>query len=322
MIFVPFETALDRPALMIDRISAAYDPAQPDNYDGVVQAASRLLRISFTETITLSDARWADLVEPVAPLLLSNPETVRSGDKQFAAGPLELTAADVGPYLEARASEGESDLTRLNRQSLLWEAWLAKIKATGSEDAIPGEVKTGIGRYVATLANGEVLYETLAVSPLGPEPPRPLGYFPASKAVINQVTVAVPFPFSAGPGERFPVRVLNGVKGEIVPTSVTDPLVANMAQIDVIGNARKFGQETTVIEYYDPANRTYAETARNALGGGEIKLREGVSEPYTLTITVGSDVMHALEAGVPPDGTGSSVPGSVASDPPAGGTGD
>ena len=28
-----------------------------------------------------------------------------------------------------------------------------------------------------------------------------------------------------------------------------------MAQIDAIGNAGKFGQETTTIEYYDPANK-------------------------------------------------------------------
>jgi hypothetical protein len=319
VIFVPFETALDRPKANIDRISTAYDPTKPDDYEGVIQATSSVLRISFTETIVVSDTRWADLVEPVAPLSLSNPDSVRSGDRSFASGPIELGAADIGPYLDARTRDDELEDNRLNRHGLLWQAWISKVKASGREDAIPGEVESGIGRFVATLAQGDAEYLTLPVAPVGEVPDRPMGYFPVPEAIVSLITEAVPFPFSAGAGERFPVRVLNGVKGEIVPTSVTDPLVANMAQIDVIGNARKFGQETTVIEYYDPANLTYAETARNALGGGEVKLREGVSEPYALTITIGADVLHALEAG---GGTGVTVPGSVTSDPPQGGTGD
>jgi hypothetical protein len=92
-----------------------------------------------------------------------------------------------------------------------------------------------------------------------------------------------------------------------------------------MGNASKFGQETTLIEYYKPEDREKAEKARDALGGGEVKLREGVVESYALTITVGADVMHALEAGVsgtPGDLDGGSTDTTAVLDGGAGGTGD
>jgi hypothetical protein len=321
VIFIPLDTKLDRPAFYIQKLRDAYQPGQLLNVAG---ATERLLYMSFTETIEINDSRWQELVEPVAPLTITNPGTVQFGDKTFPAGQLDLAAADVGPYLQARNDNNEQDeLDRMNRHRLVWEAWIGKVAASGRPDAIPGEVDSGIGRLVSTLAAGEPAYETLPVVPLPPENGvQP--YLPEVAVINEMITQAVPFPFSSGPGERYTVRLLNGVKGEFLPTSVTDPLVANMAQIDIMGNALTFGQETTLIEYYNPADKVHAERAREALGGGEIKLRKGLVEPYALTITVGADVMHALEAGV--TGTTGDVNGgstdTTALEGDAGGTGD
>jgi hypothetical protein len=322
VIFIPLDTELDRPAFYIKKVRDAYQPGQLGN---VAAATERLLYMSFTETIEMNDTRWQEMIEPVAPLTIQNPDEVQFGDTTFGAGQLDLAAEDVGPYLQATSGNEQDELDRMNRHRLVWEAWIAKVAASGSPDAIPGEVETGIGRFVSTLAEGEPTFETLPVTPLPKVPDAPQTFLPEVANINDVVTQAVPFPFASGPGERYTVRLLNGVKGEFLPTAVTDPLVANMAQIDMMGNASEFGQETTLIEFYRPQDRESAEKAQAALGGGEIKLREGVVEPYALTITVGADVMHALEAGIsgaPGDLDGGSTATTIAQDGEAGGTGD
>jgi hypothetical protein len=322
VVFIPLDTELDRPAFYIKKVRDAYQPGQLGNVTG---ATERLLYMSFTETIEINDTRWQELIEPVAPLTITNPDEVQFGDATFGAGQLDLAAADVGPYLQATSNNEQDELDRMNRHRLVWEAWIGKVAASGRPDAIPGEIDTGIGKFVSTLAQGEPTFETLPVTPLPKVDGGPQTFLPEVANINDVVTQAVPFPFSSGPGERYTVRLLNGVKGEFLPTTVTDPLVANMAQIDIMGNASKFEQETTLIEYYKADDRESAEKARAALGGGEIKLREGVVESYALTITVGADVMHALEAGVsgaPGDLDGGSTETTVALGGEAGEAGD
>ena len=116
----------------------------------------------------------------MAPLALVSPESVRAGDKQFADGQIELAKEDVGPYLRARANDSESDLNRMNRQRLLWEAWINKVAASGEEDAVPSEVETGIGRFVTTLAKGQgdVAYATIPVTGAPPDANGVQGFVP------------------------------------------------------------------------------------------------------------------------------------------------
>lgn len=305
VIFVPIDTRLEEPAFLVDRLRLAYqDGEYRAGMDAVV---GRLLGIGFTEVVEVDDARWAALVAPVAPLAVENPDAVSSDGDRFASGPLALEADQVGSYLLAKAGDEESDLNRMNRQELLWRSWLASVGASDQPDPVPGETDAGIGRFVSTLARGTVDYQVLPVVPVsgsGPDQVDGRTVFAAdAEAVGEVVTAAVPFPVGGGAGQRYRVKVLNGVRGEVVPTAVTDRLVAAGAQIDVLGNARRFAQDTTTVEYYDASHADDAEAVRDALDAGEVELRQGLTDSIDVTVTVGSDVLDALD------------PGSDASDP-------
>src|SRR5690606_21977279 len=100
------------------------------------------------EMATIDDARWAELVAPVAPIRLDNPDAVEG----FPAGPIELAPEEVGPFLASR-DDDERPVAALIRHEVFWEAWLAQLEGSG-EGAVPGEVATGLGRFVRGLAAG------------------------------------------------------------------------------------------------------------------------------------------------------------------------
>ena len=124
----------------------------------MVTGLRSLIGIGVSEVIVVDDARWAELVAPVAPLTIQNPDTVG----EFPAGPLTLEAEQVGPYLDARA-EGESELARPFRQQLFFEAWADAVAASSAAAAVPGEVESGIGRFMRGVANGPRQIATLPV---------------------------------------------------------------------------------------------------------------------------------------------------------------
>src|SRR5690606_30999117 len=64
--------------------------------------------LGLDELVTIDEARWAELVAPVAPIVIDNPNELDG----FPLGRLELVPDQVGAYLAARA-EGESEGTRL-----------------------------------------------------------------------------------------------------------------------------------------------------------------------------------------------------------------
>jgi hypothetical protein len=257
------------------------------------------MTIGFTEVVELDGARWAELVAPVAPLTVDNPDDVVGVDADggesivFPAGELQLDAASVGPWLDLKG-EGETDLNRMVRHELFWRAWLDALAASDDPAAVPGEGDAGIGRFVRALAAGSTDEETLPVSEV--EAPEGLERFVGDRdAIATLVASAVPYPLSPGPGKRVRVRVLNGTEHEGLPGEVAQVLVPAGAEITIVGNADRFDHETTVVRYGDPGQEAAAERLSEALGVGEVELDRRSNDAVDVTVVLGRDYVEAAD---------------------------
>jgi hypothetical protein len=268
-------------------------------------ATTIMLGFGFDELTMLDDARWAELVGPVAPLGFDSPDRVRV--PAFPVGPIMLAATDVGPYLAAQ-NDSESDLTRLARHDAFWRAWLAAIAASAAPGAVPGETATGIGRFIHTLAAGPVAIDTLPVT--------------ATTAVGDVFTVkqdaasallssAVPFPTSTVDTPRIRVRLLDGVGASASGLTLAGAavLVPAGAEVAIVGNADRFGYDTTVVRYNDDADKPAAEALQRAIGLGTVERGNILDDVVAVTIVLGND--FAAQYGSSTDGTSTSPPTST-----------
>jgi LytR cell envelope-related transcriptional attenuator len=250
-------------------------------------AVQSVLGIGVTEAVVVDDQRWADLVAPVAPLTLTNPDELPG----FPAGPLSLTADQVGPYLDARR-EGERDLGRLYRHQLFWEAWATAVAADAANPGVvPGEVDVGIGRFVRGLGNGPVQIATLPVEEHpNPNPAGEMLYDVDPDEVDTFVSGLVPFPTGDVEGARTRVRLLDGTGDPEHVMRAAPMVVPASAEIVVAGNADRFDYTTTEIRYHDPTQRAAAERIRDSLGVGEVVDDPRPAEAFDVTIVLGNDI--------------------------------
>ncbi|CAN5252471.1 hypothetical protein BH18ACT4_BH18ACT4_09340 [soil metagenome] len=303
VLFVPIETLTDPDTheFGFDRLSGAF---LLGGLDGVRGATSQLLGTSFSDSVEVDSERWAELVAPVAPLVLENPDDVGAEDDDgepevvFPAGTLTLQADDVGRYLALR-DPNETDTARLARHQLFWEAWLKSVAAASDlATAVPGEGGGGVARFVRGLATGDVAFETLPVEPeaslLGAE-----GLAAAPDTVAEVVSRMVPLPTAPSPGGRVRVRVLNGTPEEEATREVIARLVPAGAEISVVGNADRFTYLTTAVTFSDGAREGDARRMREALEIGSVAFERSANDSVDVTIVVGLDFL--VEAGLKSD---------------------
>lgn len=292
VILVPLETAVRSPAYGVDRIGRAYDVLKARPADGRKQVAfqvSATLNVGIDEVVELDGRRWAQLVEPFGGLTIENPEPVQLDGEEIPSGKVTLTPEQVGPFLAARAGE-EGALNQMNRQALVWTAWLDAVRSAGSEVTLPGEQDSGIVRFATALAKGDV-----AVDPL-PGKSGAEGSFVVDDGELTDLIVdAVPAPTSAYPGSRAAVRVLNGWAPEPIPDEVLRSIVHVQGSINSIGNGPAFGRKTSLIVYSDPAARGHAELLKVALGGlPTVQLDRTADDQVDLTLILGKDVIDEM----------------------------
>ena len=273
-------------------LAAAYDTG---GLAGIRDATALLVGIGFDETIEVDGDRLATLAAPVAPIAVDNPDDVEGEDENgkavtlFPAGRVDLTAEQVAVYLAARGAE-ESDLARLVRQQALWEGWLAAVAASADPGVVPGEIEVGIGRFVRGLAAGAVRYETLPVAAAPPDIAGEGELFQAQPAAVSAVVAdIVPFPVSPVPGARPRVRLLDGGPDVARRDVAAHILVRAGAEVDIVGNADRFGYLSTSIVYYDPAREADATRLRDALGVGEMRFEPADSDRTDVTVVLGAD---------------------------------
>jgi hypothetical protein len=261
----------------------------------------RLLERGDPSVLRVDQSLWSQLTAPVAPIEVANPDTVEVFDDEgglvarFAAGGLQLEADAVGVYLAARGS-GESDLNRMLRHQVLWEAWIDAVRDDGTDDAVPGETDTGLGRYVRTFARGvagfvPVRAGTFVVPGADDE------LYQVDEEWLSQLVAAmVPFPRSPQPGGRPVIDVLDGTGTAGASLRVAKDLARQGAEIRTVGNGPTFDYVETHILYYDAEQGAAAEAMREALGAGATELRENPDEVATVTVILGTDVVGGLDS--------------------------
>jgi hypothetical protein len=272
---------------------------------GVRTGLANVMGMGLAEISEVDGDEWARLIEGIAPLSFTNPDAVSNGTRTFAAGPMTLGPADVGVYLAASAT-GESDLNRLVRTELLWEAWLAALSTAGT-DAIPGETDTGLGRFLRVLSGGVATVDALPVDEMVDAEPNARGrgrFSPRAEDIALLVASHVPLPTGPAAGVRPRVRLLNGTTDRGVIGAAAQVLVGASAEITILGNAEMFGLARTEVTYYTDAFEDEARALAEALGNASVMQESrapAAADVIDLTVRIGAD-FGAIGDGASGDG--------------------
>ena len=260
------------------------------------QLAANVVGLSFEETVLLSSDAFTQFVTPVTPLTIDNPDRLVEVDSRgrstmvFPAGRLALQAVDIPRYLAMR-NPHETDVARLARQQLVWQAWIAAVQTSSNPNVVPGETTSGLGRYLRGLAKGSVQYSTLPGAPTTDPSTGDETFEPDTTRINDLMASLVPLPTPANPGDRVRTRVLSGVGPVDVTALVNAHPVPPNAQISIVGNADRFDYATTKIVYYDDSFETAARETQQLLGVGEVTKSATSFDTEDLTVIIGQDLV-------------------------------
>jgi len=272
-----------------------YETYRTQGLPALVAATERVLGTSVGSVDTIEPQEWAGLVGPVSPIAVSNPDPVSKavdGTTQvvFPKGAIDIPAEQVWSYLST-LNPGENDLNRQVRLGAFWHAWLQEVDAKADQPGVvPGEVDSGLGRFVRTLAGDQVQYANFPVTTLR-VPGSTLDVF-LPRVEEGQVLMAAMVPLPHGPeGTRVRLTVLDGTGRLDHGLAAATKLAANGGQIEKIGNATSFDETTTQFIYYDEAMRPAVQKLRDALGVGELVRSADQGAVVEATVTLGADYL-------------------------------
>ena len=254
-------------------------------------ATETLIGAGIDQVVVANSKNWQDLVTPAGSLTFDNPDNVVvNGSRLFPSGSITVSPAQFGSFLFAR-NWAEDDTNRLLRQEQLWKAWLTKVAASHSSGIVPGEVDTGIGEFVRTLAHQEVQYNVLPVSVHALASAYAGVYLPLQPEAATVINAAIPFPTAAPPGSRMRTRVLDGTGQLNHGLVAARNLAVAGAQIDSIGNAESFHDAHTEFIVANESQRAAAQKLRDAFGIGEVVVNGSADDTIDLTVVLGADAL-------------------------------
>ena len=216
IVLFPVGTVLDVP-LRVPPEATLVDIYAEGGLSALEQRIETMLGAGITEAVEVPRAQWAELVQPVAPLTVQNPVAAQTTNAagqpvSFPAGEIQLTAAQVGLYLQADTPE-QADTVRLTRHEAFWTSWMSALDEAG-ESAVPGEGEIGVGGAVRGLVGGPRNITTLPATPV-PIPGVPLSesdlFRPNGLAIVATVPDLIPFPVGVG---RLRTRLVMGVEDQ------------------------------------------------------------------------------------------------------------
>jgi hypothetical protein len=246
--------------------------------------------------VLANGGNWRELVSPVGSLTFQNPDNVIvNGVMLFPEGQVTVPPDKVGDFVESR-NWAEDDTNRLLRQETLWRAWLTKIAAAPGSSGVPGEVDSGIGKFLKTMAHEQVEYDVLPVQVHALTTAYAGVYLPLTGQVRALVGQVIPFPTSAVPGDRPRIRVFDGTGRLGHGLAAAHNLTLAGAQIDMIGNASSFRIAHTQLVVASEAQRAAAEKLRDALGVGTVIVDGGADDSVDVTVVLGADAIGRPQA--------------------------
>jgi hypothetical protein len=285
-----------------------------EGIDAVAAGVGQVLNLNFNEKFAIESSEWATLIGPYAPISFDSPDAVRDPKDAvvFPKGTVTLKADQVASFLTSKSPK-DNDVNRLIRQELFWKAWLAKVKSASAP--FPGTTASGLGRFVASIARGQLSISSLPVVPVPAGSPVPGGgpmVTSQESAALDAVAAIVPFPDGA-PGARPRLRVLDGT-GQL-SNGINAAIILNAAggQVDVIGNAKSFGQATTQIIYFDGTSEATAQKMQSALTMGELVASKQSNSGADMTVILGEDFLEKFGPTSGSSGLASSSTSTVSS---------
>jgi LytR cell envelope-related transcriptional attenuator len=286
VIVVPPSTIVPRDAASPTTLADIY---RTDGAGAASAALAEVVTVAVSEHVEVDDAQWSRLVAPVEPVSVSLERPVG----EWPAGEVALDAAAVGRFLAALGG-GETDLDRTERQQQFWGDWLSRV-STGGDDAVPGEVESGLGRFVRGIAGGRNEVSVLPVARDGPGGAADARFRTDGQRVAELVAEAVPFPRSPSPGARIRVRLLNGTDDQDLTSRAVASLVAAGAEVVIAGNASSFDVAETTFAWSHPETEALAVWLQAKLGGKIEQVPEGEDAPapsddeIDVTVILGDD---------------------------------
>ncbi len=297
IVFLPVGTLLEVPLRAPPEATLVAIHAE-GGMPALEQRLETMLGAGIDEVVEVPAGQWANLVAPVAPLTVQNPVAVETTDAagqplSFPEGEIQLTAAQVGPYLQADTDD-QADTVRLSRHEAFWTAWMAALDEAGA-DAVPGEGDTGIGGAVRGLTGGPRNLSILPATPV-PVPGIPLVESDVFRPDVLRILATVPdlIPFPQGVG-RLRTRLVMGVEGQTDRLGeVSRTLVQAGAQISVIANAEEFGEDETVVYFFRENQREKAQRLLDALGTGRLEKDTSLSDTVDVVVVLGQDYIDSI----------------------------
>ncbi len=316
IVLFPVGTVLDVP-LRVPPEATLVDIYAEGGLSALEQRVETMLGAGITEAVEVPRAQWAELVQPVAPLTVQNPVAAQTTNAagqpvSFPEGEIQLTAAQVGLYLQADTPE-QADTVRLTRHEAFWTAWMSALDEAG-ESAVPGEGEIGVGGAVRGLVGGPRNITTLPATPV-PIPGVPLSesdlFRPNGLAIVATVPDIIPFPVGVG---RLRTRLVMGVEDQtaLLPDAA-HTLVQAGAEISVIANDDEFDETETVVYFFRQSQREKAQRLLDSLGTGTLVKDTALSDNVDAVVVLGQDYID-LQGGSSPSTTapaGVSVPTTV-----------
>jgi hypothetical protein len=264
--------------------------------EAAAQALGNVVTVAINETVEVDEATWTRFVEPVGPVTVHVDDPVG----EWPAGDVVLQPEDVGRFLAARAAD-EPDLARVERQQAFWTAWLPLVRDAG-ERALPGEVETGIGRFVRVIAAGEGGAEAIPVA--REDAADGVRYRPDAARLGQFVSVTIPYPTSPAPGVRIRVRLLNGTGDPGLTERAARELVASGAEIVVVGNAGTLTEPETRFVHVRGSQEGLARWLQTNLGVGRLDpvgsgqpgaaADDDIDDDIDVTVILGQDAGDTL----------------------------
>ncbi|MFM8860842.1 MAG: LytR C-terminal domain-containing protein [Acidimicrobiia bacterium] len=257
--------------------------------DGVAEAVGTVLNLSFTERLVIRASEWPALMATTGPLSMTLPDPVKNALDVVVLpkGSTQIRPDQVALLLDSKAPN-ENELNRSLRHELFWKAWLAQLRSSGGQ--VAGPIDAGLGRFVGSLSRGQLSVSALPVTPIPPTPPFSIRYVAVPEPAAATVAAYVPFPEGA-PGSRPRLRSLDGTGALGNGVMAAIQLNAGVGQVDVVGNAKKFGQPVTQIIYFDGTSEETARRMRDAIDIGELVPSKESNSASDITVILGQDYL-------------------------------
>lgn len=279
-----------------DRIIDAYREFGADRTRRVV---ANLLDVNVDDMTVLDAAQWDLLIEPVGGVPVDIDEDLveiaADGSTRvvYPSGNVSVAPADVSRFL-GWVNPGAHPISRSDRHEAFWQAWLASITASDDPGIVPGEVESGIGRFVRGIADGTPVIEVRAGTEVLLESDVP-GTEIDIAGLRDFISRMIPFPLAASPGDRPSVRLLDGVGGLDLAGVYSPAIVRNRGRVVRMGNAfPEFGVSSTVIIYHDRKWEAEANAISLALGGATLDFVAETDVVFDMTVIIGEDQGLAL----------------------------